>query len=254
MSRFLLSIFFAPLLLLTAQNCPDLQANYASLPHSTKEKTAFFQKAATASPDCFQPWYLLARSNEELEQFGEAAKAYREAARAKHTTPRQIDFARAGADLADEKAMLLGQASRSIVVSRDIIIRSLKRKFDKDDPRAVLSRRATLHIGFDFDSATLSESGVAQVRELVAALKDASLMGQRFEVTGHTDNQGADGGVYNQRLSQRRADAVGAFLVRQGFSKDRMTLTGKGQTELAFRSNSDEANRANRRVEIRMVE
>ena len=248
-------LLFFPLLL-TAQNCPDLTGKYDSIPHSTPEKVGFFRESAKAAPDCYQPWFLLAKSNEETEAFSEAAKAYRDAARAKSATPRQIEFAQAWAEVAENKAQLLGQASKGVVVSRDIIIRSLSRTFDKGDPRALLlSRRATLHVSFDFDSDTISESGVLQVRELAAALNGAALKGQRFEVVGHTDNQGrrgTEGPGYNQGLSLRRANAVGAFLISQGFSKDRMTLTGRGQSDPAFRSNSDEARRANRRVEIRM--
>jgi OmpA-OmpF porin, OOP family len=48
-------------------------------------------------------------------------------------------------------------------------------------------------------------------------------------VSGHTDLLGSD--QYNQRLSQRRADAVKAYLVKQGVPSNRINAIGKGETQ-----------------------
>lgn len=67
-------------------------------------------------------------------------------------------------------------------------------------------------------------------------------------VTGHTDSTGTAG--YNQRLSERRADAVAAVLITSGVPARRVQARGAGQT-MPVASNDTATGRAqNRRVEI----
>jgi outer membrane protein OmpA-like peptidoglycan-associated protein len=68
------------------------------------------------------------------------------------------------------------------------------------------------------------------------------------QVIGHTDNTGS--AAYNQDLSQRRASAVSAILLRNGVPSARVVAFGRGEDQ-PIASNLDEAGRAqNRRVEI----
>lgn len=72
---------------------------------------------------------------------------------------------------------------------------------------------------------------------------------QRLVVEGHTDDVGSD--TYNQGLSERRADATRAYLVRQGVAGERLTLRGYGESQPRV-PNDSAANRArNRRIEFR---
>ena len=48
-------------------------------------------------------------------------------------------------------------------------------------------------------------------------------------VTGHTDPIGSQ--EYNQKLSERRADAVRNYLVSKGIAKDRIETLGMGETQ-----------------------
>ncbi|MFJ4134694.1 OmpA family protein, partial [Pseudomonas cyclaminis] len=67
------------------------------------------------------------------------------------------------------------------------------------------------------------------------------------EVAGHTDSVGPD--AYNQKLSQRRADAVKQVLVKDGVAPSRVTAVGYGESR-PVADNATEAGRAvNRRVE-----
>ena len=48
-------------------------------------------------------------------------------------------------------------------------------------------------------------------------------------VTGHTDRIGTQ--QYNQKLSERRADAVRDYLVSKGVPRDRIETLGMGKTQ-----------------------
>jgi outer membrane protein OmpA-like peptidoglycan-associated protein/CheY-like chemotaxis protein len=82
---------------------------------------------------------------------------------------------------------------------------------------------------FDFDKAVLKPEGKAAIDSQVVG-KIAQI--QKLEVvlvTGHTDRLGADG--YNQKLSERRADAVRNYLVSKGVPKDRIETIGMGEKQ-----------------------
>ena len=102
---------------------------------------------------------------------------------------------------------------------------------------------------FEFDSAKLgatADSQLNEVAEFAAAYGEAKL-----DVSGHTDSIGTD--AYNQKLSERRANSVKAYLVKKGVAADRIVAVGKGES-MPVASNKTKAGRAdNRRVEIRSV-
>lgn len=71
---------------------------------------------------------------------------------------------------------------------------------------------------------------------------------QRIQIVGHTDSSGSDD--YNQKLSERRAEATGKYLVSQGVTSSQITTSGRGESEPRA-DNATAAGRAqNRRVEI----
>lgn len=93
-------------------------------------------------------------------------------------------------------------------------------------------------------------SGVAPqssglVDQIAAALRDCS--GVSVEVAGHTDAQG-DAGA-NQALSQQRAEAVTAELVKRGVPAAQLTARGYGETR-PIDSSGAEDNPRNRRIEF----
>ncbi len=89
----------------------------------------------------------------------------------------------------------------------------------------------TLMINFDLNASTVSRGSKQALKNLVKAMQSPDLLSAKFEVQGHTDAKGS--ASYNQKLSQQRAEAVGALLARHGVAPNRLVLTGKGSTELA---------------------
>lgn len=80
---------------------------------------------------------------------------------------------------------------------------------------------------FDFDKAVLRPEGMQRLDELAAQARQINL--EVILAVGHTDRIGTD--AYNQRLSERRADAVKAYLVSKGVAANRIYTEGKGETQ-----------------------
>ena len=82
---------------------------------------------------------------------------------------------------------------------------------------------------FDFDKAILKPEGQAVLdREIVSRIKEVQKL-ELVLVTGHTDRLGSQ--QYNQKLSERRADAVRDYLVSKGVPKDKIETLGMGKTQ-----------------------
>lgn len=104
-----------------------------------------------------------------------------------------------------------------------------------------------IEINFDFNSNDVSERARPVLMALGRALQKLDSEKGTFIVAGHTDGKGKQ--KYNQPLSERRAQAVKDFLVRQfNIGEDKLIVVGYGQEKLKTpkRPYADE----NRRVQI----
>jgi len=82
---------------------------------------------------------------------------------------------------------------------------------------------------FDFDKAVLKPEGKAAIdSEIISRLNQVQKL-ELVLVTGHTDPIGSQ--QYNQKLSERRADAVRDYLVSKGVPRDRIETLGMGKTQ-----------------------
>jgi len=102
---------------------------------------------------------------------------------------------------------------------------------------------------FDFDKSLLKAEGKAKLKDLVAKIQNISL--EVVIAVGHTDSVGTD--AYNQKLSERRAEAVKAFLVSLGVPKNRIYTEGKGESAPAADNQTAAGRAKNRRVEVEVV-
>lgn len=81
------------------------------------------------------------------------------------------------------------------------------------------------NIFYDFDKATLRDSSKTALDKLVALLNENPHV--TIELSAHCDYKGS--AEYNKRLSQRRAEAVVAYLIAHGIAADRLTPVGYGK-------------------------
>src|SRR5690606_32504551 len=78
---------------------------------------------------------------------------------------------------------------------------------------------------FDFNKATLRPEGKAALDELYTKVQRIQL--EVLIAVGHADRFGDD--AYNQKLSEKRAESVKAYLVSKGIEKNRIYTEGKGE-------------------------
>jgi outer membrane protein OmpA-like peptidoglycan-associated protein len=107
-------------------------------------------------------------------------------------------------------------------------------------------------IKFSTGSAKIiGKESFAILDDVAQALRDAPFI-KKVRIEGHTDSMGND--ASNLRLSQNRADAVMAQLLKRGIDPGRMEAVGFGETK-PIASNATAKGRAeNRRTEFNIVD
>lgn len=80
---------------------------------------------------------------------------------------------------------------------------------------------------FAFDKSALKPDGKTMLDELAHQIEGAQY--DKILVTGHADRIGS--APYNQKLSERRANEVKAYLVGKNIPTDRITASGFGETQ-----------------------
>jgi OmpA-OmpF porin, OOP family len=107
--------------------------------------------------------------------------------------------------------------------------------------------RLTLHVNFDFDKSVVRKPDIAELQRAVDFVKKYS--GYQVSIEGHTDSIGTD--KYNQALSERRAAAVRAYLLKQGVvDSQRIKSVGYGESRPIADNKTEKGRFENRRVEI----
>ncbi|MDF1505735.1 OmpA family protein [Roseisolibacter sp. H3M3-2] len=112
---------------------------------------------------------------------------------------------------------------------------------------------ATVVIGvvnFDFDRAEISSDARRILDDIAASMQRPEAQRLRLILTGNTDAIGGES--YNNRLSERRAEAVRAYLAGKGIGADRLTPRAAGEGNPVASNENPEGRATNRRVLIEL--
>lgn len=149
-----------------------------------------------------------------------------------------ISFSLIAAETAIDKNTII----QSLKPQETVKTRSLRNlSVEKAEPPSI-----SLVIEFDFNSSKISPDSLQQISVLAEAMSSNDLLDYSFKVEGHTDAKGRY--EYNQKLSERRAEAVKQALLKKGVNDKRLIAIGKGSTEPA--NAKDPFAPENRRVKV----
>jgi len=98
-------------------------------------------------------------------------------------------------------------------------------------------------------SAELLSMSEMELNRLVQLLEDHPKLNIR--INGHTDNVGDT--AANQVLSEARAKAVYAYLIKQGISAERLSYKGFGESQSIAENDTPEGRKLNRRTEFEVI-
>jgi outer membrane protein OmpA-like peptidoglycan-associated protein len=113
-------------------------------------------------------------------------------------------------------------------------------------PPPLPAPRQRFVVFFDFDAAELSDDARPIVREATEAARQQRSV--RIIIVGHTDTVGSR--AYNQRLSERRAQAVKNEMVRGGVDEEQIAAIGRNFADPIIPTQPGVREPQNRRVEI----
>lgn len=111
-----------------------------------------------------------------------------------------------------------------------------------------------LNLYYDLNAEEPNAASMPELKKLLKTLRQNPEF--QVEIASHTDSRGSD--EYNRELSQRRANAVVDWLVRQGIARERLTPHGYGESKLVNKCADgvpceENEHQMNRRTEFRII-
>jgi hypothetical protein len=106
----------------------------------------------------------------------------------------------------------------------------------------------TNKIHFAFDKSDIKPSSYPVIDEIIRTIQSKEVVAVRVE--GHTDSYGSD--AYNQKLSERRANAVMNYLTSHGIPSEKVSAVGMGESRPIADNATKEGRAQNRRVEFHL--
>jgi outer membrane protein OmpA-like peptidoglycan-associated protein len=202
-----------------------------------------------------------ALARQAMERAVAAEAAARAAAEGRQLAEAQTADARQQADAARQEASGARETAARAEAEADRIRKKAEAEVNRLEAalgQIAETRRTALglvmnlgsdHLKFEFDKADLRPED----RELLSRIAGIILTSHDYtiSVNGHTDDVGS--AAYNQKLSERRAEAVRDYLVKSGLSAEILTVTGHGKALPLVAGTSETARAKNRRVELGLV-
>ncbi len=201
----------------------------------------------------------------QAEQTWESTGDQQEVNHLAYVTERKVEIARATAQenkaeadiqqLGAERAQVPVEArAREAQLAREVASESAARVRQLERELATLRTRQTERglvltlddVLFEFNKTELKPGAMHDLYPLVTFLKENPARSVLIE--GYTDSIGPDS--YNLELSQRRAEAVRSFLVRNGIDPARITARGYGKAYPVTSNETEAGRQQNRRVEV----
>ena len=105
------------------------------------------------------------------------------------------------------------------------------------------------NVYFNTGSAVLKPESFTSLNNLVEVMKLKPTM--VIEISGHTDDVGDD--ALNLELSQKRAESVRNYLIKNGIASNRVTAKGYGETQPIADNSTPEGKAKNRRTEVKIL-
>jgi len=225
---------------------------------SRQRADAIEQQLASLSGKADQTTAL---ARQALERAVAAEAAARAAAEGRQLAEAQTADARQQADAARQEASTAQETAARAQAEAAVIRKKAEAEVNRLEAalgQIAETRRTALgltmnlgsdHLKFEFDKAELKPED----RELLSRIAGIIMTSHDYtiSVNGHTDDVGSD--AYNQKLSERRAEAVREYLVKAGLSAEILSVQGHGKALPLVRGSSEVARAKNRRVELGLV-
>ena len=106
---------------------------------------------------------------------------------------------------------------------------------------------SSVQCGPSWSSASVDPRSFELIKRIADAIKKIPAE-RKVSIEGHTDNRGKK--VANEKLSQSRAEAVIAHLVRAGIERERLSAKGYGPSKPLASNDTEDGRAKNRRVEF----
>ena len=202
--------------------------------------------------------YLAARKAQIAKAKGEIAEARKAEEQAKAMYQAQLERA------ATESQSNLAKAANELESEREARTEAelQKQQADRRAAAALQGLREVVEIqqdqrgtvitltgGLLFGSGKSEVSPNARVRlDQLGDVLAQQPVDKPIQVVGHTDDTGSES--TNERLSEKRAQAVADQLIARGIDSERITVEGRGEAEPIASNDTAEGRATNRRVEI----
>ncbi|MBN1496162.1 MAG: OmpA family protein [Spirochaetes bacterium] len=138
-----------------------------------------------------------------------------------------------------------GYVPKKIIVSRDDREASIQLEKIEKGKGVVVE-----NIHFEIDEAYLKKESLNILDRMIEAMKKNPRI--RLDVRGHTDITGTH--AHNMKLSERRADAVTEYMIKNGISPERLVAVGFGPDRPIGDNKTAEGRSKNRRTEFYIID